>query len=88
MIKQVVGTVVLAGVGVGVVLFGGWVVDAAYARWIFTEGFWQAILSDVQFAFGAALVAGVAQALPNIPKIGVSPKIQTESGLRPMNKGC
>lgn len=68
MMKQVLGTVVLAGVGTGVVLFGGWVVEAAYVRWLFTEGFWQAILSDIQFAFGAALVVGVAQALPNIPK--------------------
>lgn len=45
-------------------LFGRWVVSAAYLRWIFTKGFWQAIISDIQFSFGVALVVGVAQALP------------------------
>lgn len=69
MTKQIIGTAVLVGVGIGVALFGGWVVRAAYLRWMFTQGFWQAIISDIQFSFGVALVVGVAQALPNIPKI-------------------
>lgn len=68
MMKHVFGTIILTGVGVGVALFGGWVLEAAYARWVMTEGFWQAVLSDVQFGIGASFIVLIAQALPNIPK--------------------
>ncbi len=50
-----------ASVIVSLIMIGGvYVMECAYTRWLLTEGFWHAVLSQIQFGFGSLLFLGLA----------------------------